>query len=710
MAATEIGVRPPDGPRIVDETEWAPRRLRTLMIPADYEDVPLALTDLRGPALNRALPRPIEGGMLALAGRMRVVQREVRGQHRPVAVLRCPNGGRVWVEADPGHEGVYEILEGLDGKRIALYGRVYRWKRYWLIQEPEPLPRSQTGVPRPRYAIHHKTRHAIARDALEEVGENYLLDRKVANEYRRYVRDSANFRRYVNASTKKLLDEGLKNTITRGIATGHPRKSDARAFLSTLFHSLHFPESRREVDQALEWVDRIAATCVMAERTREKFKRMRSRARKKLPANVTRLKPGVSADLQGYLRQLAANLPFTPTDEQFQAAAEALADIDHGQPMRRTLSGDVGTGKTAVFGLVVSAMIDAGHNVAVMAPRTLVAEQTHRKLREMIPGVATALIAGNQSHIEEGARLWVGTVGIHSRKDVSFSLVVVDEQQLFSKSQREFAVDDGAHLLEVTATPIPRSKAMIQTGEHSVSRLWSSHVDKNFVTRIWRAHERRPLFAEIDQDLSAGQIIMVIYPGVNPESQLRDGTPRSSVLKYAELWERQYPGNVRICHGRMSAEEKHEAVNDIKAGHAQILLGTSVLEVGIDVEGVMRTVIVQADQFGLAQMHQFRGRAARQGGTAYCDLLLTSDRISGKTMERLHYFTRTQDGFALAEEDMILRGAGDVMEDGHRQSGNLPESPFKDRDLSSHMIHRVTQELESAYAADAKARASRRRS
>lgn len=377
----------------------------------------------------------------------------------------------------------------------------------------------------------------------------------------------------------------------------------------------------------------------------------------------------------------AAGISFRLTEEQRQAIIDIITDLAAARPMRRILSGDVGTGKTAVYGTVCAALVDAGRRAVVLLPNESLAAQVAREFRSWWPDLPIGLVTGSTSDTdaELDQPLLVGTTALLHRRLPEPDLMVVDEQQKFSREQREQLVGNDTNLLEVTATCIPRSQALVRYGVVQVSKLTIPHTPKTIHTRIWFRDQWPELFGRVKKTLADGDQVLLVYPlrekGEENEEDDRENGPRRNTppLRSAEevyqKWARLYPGRVRWVHGQMSDTDKEDALKALRDGQADILVATTVVEVGINLPKLRRIVIVHPERHGLTTLHQLRGRVARTGGEGWCDLFLPN-HVKEKTMERLRVMEQTTDGFKVAEMDMRLRGVGDLSQNSSKQSGS----------------------------------------
>ena len=373
-------------------------------------------------------------------------------------------------------------------------------------------------------------------------------------------------------------------------------------------------------------------------------------------------------------------LPFTLTGAQTRAIGEIAADLQRGAPMNRLVQGDVGSGKTMVAAAAAYLAIQNGHQAAMMAPTEILAEQHYASLSKLlIPlGISVCLLTGSMTQkqktlareeIRAGrAQLVVGTHALVSDTTVfaDLGLVITDEQHRFGVSQRSALAGKGndPHLLVMSATPIPRTLALLMYGDLEVSILdelppGREPVDTFLVDESYRARINN----FIRKHVSEGHQCYVVCPAVE-ENEALD-------LKAAEVWAETlrktvFPDlRVSLLHGQMKGAEKDAVMSAFSAGKADVLVATTVIEVGVDVPNATLMVIEDADRFGLSQLHQLRGRVGRGKAKSYC--ILTSHSKNPETLQRMKALCKTNDGFRIAEEDLRLRGPGDFF--GARQSG-----------------------------------------
>ena len=384
------------------------------------------------------------------------------------------------------------------------------------------------------------------------------------------------------------------------------------------------------------------------------------------------------------LQRIASLLPFRLTAAQRRAVKEILNDLRGPAPMNRLLQGDVGSGKTIVALIAMMAAMENDYQTALMVPTEILAEQHARNIKRILAKspYRVELLSGSlktadkkRLHKSITAGEVHAAVGTHAliQESVAFKrlgLVVIDEQHRFGVMQRAELRARGLNpdVLVMTATPIPRSLAMTVYGDLDVSIIDEMPPGRTPIkTQVFGEEGRQEVKKLIAQEVRAGRQVYVVYPLVEESEKmdLRDATKR-----YEYLRDRVFPKfSVGLLHGRMKPEEKEKVMSDFVSGKTQILVSTTVIEVGVDVPNASVMVVEHAERFGLSQLHQLRGRVGRGAEHSYC-VLLASDQQTDIARERLGIMEETNDGFRIAEKDLEIRGPGEVM--GTRQAG-LPE-------------------------------------
>ncbi len=397
-------------------------------------------------------------------------------------------------------------------------------------------------------------------------------------------------------------------------------------------------------------------------------------------------------------RRLGENLPFRLTGAQARVLREIGRDLARPHPMHRLLQGDVGCGKTVVALLACALPLDAGLQAAVMAPTEILAEQHLRTMAPLLQraGVRSALLTSGTPRAER-SQILRGVargdipllIGTHAllEKSVKFArlgLAIIDEQHRFGVTQRlrlkqKGTVAEKPHMLVMTATPIPRSLALTVYGDLDLSVIDELPPGREPVETIHFTEDERPrVYGLVREEVSAGRQAFVVYPLVS-ESEKLDLRDASRMVKALRREFSEF--SVGLIHGQMKSAEKDGVMGAFQAGEIQILVSTTVIEVGIDVPNATLMVVEHAERFGLSQLHQLRGRVGRGEGRARCVLLTPPVAPGSDGSRRMRTMVRTGDGFRIAEEDLAMRGPGEFL--GSRQHG-LPD--FRTANLLSHTL------------------------
>lgn len=377
-----------------------------------------------------------------------------------------------------------------------------------------------------------------------------------------------------------------------------------------------------------------------------------------------------------YLDDVIDNLPFALTSDQLEAVKDIISDFNHKRRMNRLILGDVGSGKTIVSFIAILLNQKVGYQSAMLAPTEVLAHQHYDNFKSLFPNINVALLVGSQTKkeketiIEElkqgNIDLLIGTHAI-LEENVEFKnigLVITDEQHRFGVNQRKKLQNKGqaVDVLYMSATPIPRTYALTIYGDMDISMIKQKPSGrKDILTKVYKFDEMTKIIQEIEEELSLKHQVYVIAPLIeeNEDTELND------ILKIEGILKSHFKNkhNIGTLHGKMKASEKDAIMNDFKSGKLEVLVSTTVIEVGVDVKNATMIAIFNAERFGLATLHQLRGRVGRNSLQSKCLL------ISDKESERLHVLEESNDGFYISECDFKLRGSGDLF--GIRQSGDM---------------------------------------
>jgi ATP-dependent DNA helicase RecG len=436
-------------------------------------------------------------------------------------------------------------------------------------------------------------------------------------------------------------------------------------------HQVHFPDNQDDLDEARERLgfEEVFELTLAALLNKHQILKEKSL---KIPFK------------EALAKEFVGHLPFTLTDAQKRAVWQMYLDMQKSHPMNRLLEGDVGSGKTVVATMVALMAMEQGFQVAFMAPTELLARQhaetIHKLLEPLGYGDQVGLLVGSlkpaqkalaQKHIADGTiRLMIGTQALIQEKvDMkNLGLLIIDEQHRFGVEQRKELQKKAGHMphvLNMTATPIPRSLALTLYGEMDVTVIDSKPSNRlPIYTELCSPHSRKQLYEKLKKELDSGRQMFVVCPLITDSSLLQ---ARSAEQVYKELSERDFKQyRVGLLHGKLKADDKNHIMEQFVTHELDILVATTVIEVGVDVPNASVMLIENAERFGLAQVHQLRGRVGRSHHQGYAYLMLGDAKAPSK---RLRALANTNDGFALAELDLELRGPGAIY--GSFQHGAL---------------------------------------
>lgn len=558
---------------------------------------------------------------------------------RSEAWLRDESGGRLklmWFHSFPGLKEDFQI-----GKQVLVYGEIRAFG-------------AQLFIPHPEYEVVKEMKNGKP---------------TISSNFGRIVPVYSEGEGLQQKTLRRLMGEILKTSLPQ-VQEPLPETLRGRLGLPSLkqsFYSLHFPLELPDLSTTPRELKRIIF---------EEFfvlqlgLELQKKERRLLSAPPFKIEPTET-------KKFEAALPFMLTQDQQKALSEIYKDLSQPKPMVRLIQGDVGSGKTAVAFGAACAAISNGYQVALLAPTEILAQQHYNSASKILkplgitPLLLTHSTSGDkkvQEAVKSGeAKLVVGTHALFQKK-VSFSqlgLVIVDEQHRFGVDQRNdlLAKSKGKtpHVLMMTATPIPRSLALTLYGDLDLTLIRQKPAGRQSIrTSILRAQGRPKLYQKIRETVKRGEQVYIIYPLVEASEKL---DLKSATEMFESLKKDVFPEfSIGLVHGRLKAEEKDQTLIDFKAKKYQILVSTTVIEVGIDVPNATLMVVEHPERLGLSQLHQLRGRVGRSDLQSEC-VLFAEDFVT----ERLRIMERTDDGFEIAEEDLRIRGPGEFL--GTRQSG-----------------------------------------
>lgn len=575
-----------------------------------------------------------------------LVYQGVGRKKRLTALFRDETGSveLVWFQ---GHRVMEELLH--PGMRYHAFGKPTLFRNKATLVHPEMESVTETGRPNLHFEPMYSTTEALTKKGL----------------------DARGLRRLIKLVLDRLPVNVPVENLSAGILQKYRLSDRAQAV-----RQVHFPPDE---------------TTLRAARQRLKFEELFF-----IQLELLLLKRQRHATLAGFpFEEVGAHfnrfyrefLPFELTEAQKRVVREIRRDLGSGHQMNRLLQGDVGSGKTVVALLSMLIAMDNGFQACILAPTEILAQQHFQSLQELVKGMGirigflTGSIKGKTrkmtlEYLADGTlHLLVGTHAL-LEDQVRFNklgLAIIDEQHRFGVAQRAALWRKSApfppHILVMTATPIPRTLALTIYGDLDISIIDELPPGRKPVrTELWYENKRMRLIGFMKEQIALGRQVYVVYPLIE-ESETLD---LLDLQKGAESLQREFPMpqyQFSIVHGKMTADVKDFEMNRFLKRETQIMVATTVIEVGVNVPNASVMVIENAERFGLSQLHQLRGRVGRGADQSYC-ILMTSGRLSEEARLRLHTMCRTNDGFEIAEVDLRLRGPGDM--EGTRQSGTQP--------------------------------------
>jgi ATP-dependent DNA helicase RecG len=495
----------------------------------------------------------------------------------------------------------------------------------------------------------------------------------------------------------RIADPSILPRTPRDDAAGSSaakRRQSEPEFLSRpqAIRKLHFPDSLEDIDSARR---RLALDEFID------LQRQIQTRRRNLEIKAPAMPSGGNNRL---IKPFLAHLGFRLTDAQTKVLRQIRNDLAGPRPMRRLLQGDVGAGKTVVAACSALMAVESGRTVALMAPTEVLAEQHYRNFRKWFEplGIVVEIRTGSRKSPNprgtpeqqpEPARLVIGT---HALITAGFELpnlglVIIDEQHKFGVTQREELLRKGRypHLLVMTATPIPRTLGLTLYGELDSSVIDEMPAGRGKIQTFVRTADRLPkVWKFVLEKLATGRQAYVVYPRVE---ETGEGGTKAVTKEFEQLQKALSPFRVGMMHGRMKSHEKEAVMDAFRKNSLQVLLATSLIEVGVDVPNATVMLVENAEQFGLAQLHQLRGRIGRGAHDSYC--ILVAGAKNKEACQRLEILEETSDGFKIAEADLKIRGAGELL--GQQQSG-MPNFRFGNLNTDLDLILRARQEAARA--------------
>ena len=539
------------------------------------------------------------------------------------------------------------------GSKITLHGKTRISKGVVYIDDPMLVPEQWSGALMPEYPSVKQTGNrlkvALPADKVPDVIDVLINDPvKVAA---------------ARSSIREEMGE-------------HPVSDEA---IDAILFGLHRPNTHDEYLAAREAAEDLSIRFILSN----------SRKRHE-PAFRSQLTLPESA-----INQTLSEVPFTLSESQLSAVLDMVKELQSEYQMRRLLSGDVGSGKSIVQFALAAIVQRSGYQVAMTTPNGLLARQLYDEFQLAYPNIPIVFIGknGNKKPDMSKKPVLVGTTAVLHfvrKKSVTLDFVTMDEEQKFGADQKAGLTGNSTNYAACTATAIPKSMGALLFSDMEISRIFP-HCGKDIKTLIFSPLQRGRLFAAIQSYVDKQKKVAIIFGRINAD----DDTPSLNALTEAEeKWQKAFPGQCISLHGQMTEDEKEQAKEKIVSGEKNILLATTIVEIGMNIPGLEMIVTTSPELLGVSTHHQIRGRLCRAGGSGIY-VMYCSSRPSESTMQRMNMVRSTLDGFKLAEMDMQNRGFGDVLTDGKRQHGKT-ESLFHNIDLRSSNFIKHLPEVEGS--------------
>ncbi len=480
--------------------------------------------------------------------------------------------------------------------------------------------------------------------------------------------NNRSFAKIMQALWEKLTPKEIPEILPQGLLTTYNLMGRYEAY-----RNIHFPQNeaaKTHAERRLKWEELFIAQLRIA----------------RLKLNHQQQEGYAFSKVGQYFHDFFQHhLPFALTGAQKRVLREVRQDSYSGMQMNRLIQGDVGSGKTIVALMSILLAIDNGFQASLMAPTEILAQQHYKGIRELLDPlqIPLALLTGSVKGKERKqilAGLAQGTlpiiIGTHALVEdtvqfANLGLAVIDEQHRFGVTQRAKLWQKNErppHVLVMTATPIPRTLAMTVYGDLEVSVIDELPPGRKPIETVHRSERFRPRVMQfLKSEIEKGRQIYIVYPLIE-ESEKMDYESLKAGYEQVKAWFPDPQYRVAMVHGKQPMDERQMNMERFVSGHAHILVATTVIEVGVNVPNASVMVIESAERFGLSQLHQLRGRVGRGSEKSYC-ILLTGNEISKESRQRMHIMVQTNDGFLIAEEDLKMRGPGDIY--GTRQSGAM---------------------------------------
>lgn len=609
---------------------------------------------------------------------------QIKGRLRSVKVLGKARGQRlVGIFAD--ETGVIELVwfKGvrwlkdslMPGKEYIIYGKVNLFKRKFNIPHPEiEVPKDKTEISQTFIPVYHS-------------GEK-LSNRGL---------DAKGRRKLIETLLEKIKPEHLPETLPSYLVEKLRFPSHYDALMD-----IHFPKNQEQLNRA---TNRLK----FEELFFGQVQLIRSKAHRKESLLGYHFEK-VGEKFNRFFRD---KLPFELTNAQKRVVKEIRKDLGSGKQMNRLLQGDVGSGKTIVAVMAILIALDNGYQSCLMAPTEILATQHYNSIYKMVQGlgIRIAYLSGNvkgkkRSQLlallaEGNIDIIIGTHALFEDPVIfkNLGLAITDEQHRFGVAQRARLWNKSRpyppHILVMTATPIPRTLAMTVYGDLEVSIIDELPPGRKEIQTFHQTENHRPKVIQfMKKQIEEGRQIYVVYPLIE-ESEKLDLQNLQDGYEYLLQFFKRPEYQMSIVHGRMKADDKEAEMQRFAKGKTQILVATTVIEVGVDVPNSTVMIIENAERFGLSQMHQLRGRVGRGGNQSFC-ILMTGFKVSKEAKERIQIMVRTNNGFEIAEADLNMRGPGDII--GTRQSG-LPELKLVNL-VADHSILKTARKIAEDILAD----------